>query len=53
MTTGNDSVQRGAQPIADLAYTGTVTYDATDPDTHYPPIQRLAPPTAPPTSWSS
>ncbi|KQW06788.1 arylsulfatase [Leifsonia sp. Root4] len=31
-------------PIPDLAYTGTVTYDATDPDTHYPPITRLLPP---------
>jgi arylsulfatase len=27
-----------------MAYTGTVTYDATDPDTHYPPIRRLLPP---------
>ncbi len=37
-------IQRGALPIPDLAYTGTVTYDATDPDTHYPPIERLLPP---------
>ncbi|ANJ25659.1 arylsulfatase [Agromyces aureus] len=40
----NDKIQRGALPIPDLAYTGTVTYDATDPDTHYPPIERLLPP---------
>jgi len=39
-----DSVQRSTLPIPDLAYTGTVTYDATDPDTHYPPIQRGLPP---------
>ncbi|WP_029137971.1 arylsulfatase [Nakamurella lactea] len=37
-------VQRSILPIPDLAYTGTVTYDASDPDTHYPPIQRLLPP---------
>ncbi|MFB9307682.1 arylsulfatase [Agromyces hippuratus] len=37
-------VQRSTLPIPDLAYTGTVTYDATDPDTHYPPIERLLPP---------
>ncbi|MET4156611.1 arylsulfatase [Agromyces sp. PvR057] len=40
----NEDIQRGALPIPDLAYTGTVTYDATDPDTHYPPIERLLPP---------
>lgn len=44
MSTENSSVQRGTLPIPDLAYTGTVTYDATDRDTHYPPIQRLLPP---------
>jgi arylsulfatase A-like enzyme len=44
MVGAGDRVQRGALPIADLAYTGTVTYDATDPDTHYPPIERLLPP---------
>ena len=37
-------VQRSSLPIPDLAYTGTVTYDATDPDTSYPPIERLLPP---------
>jgi len=42
--TNGDEVQRGTLPIPDLAYTGTVTYDATDPDTHYPPIERLLPP---------
>ncbi|GAA5085767.1 arylsulfatase AtsD [Microbacterium yannicii] len=37
-------VQRSTLPIPDLAYTGTVTYDATDPDTHYPPITPIRPP---------
>lgn len=44
MVDAQDSVQRATLPIPDLAYTGTVTYDATDPDTHYPPIKRLLPP---------
>jgi arylsulfatase len=44
MASSNHQIQRGALPIPDLAYTGTVTYDATDPDTHYPPIERLLPP---------
>ena len=34
--TGPDDVQRSSLPIPDLAYTGTVTYDATSPDTHVP-----------------
>ena len=43
-----DDFQRGALPIPDLAYTGTVTYDATSPDTHYPPINQVhAPENAP------
>lgn len=44
MASSHDSVQRGTLPVADLAYTGTVTYDATDPDTHYPPIKDVRPP---------
>lgn len=39
-----NNIQRSSLPIPDLAYTGTVTYDATSPDTHYPPITRLLPP---------
>ena len=38
-----DDRQRSTLPIPDLAYTGTVTYDATSPDTHYPPIKPVAP----------
>ena len=44
MAKNRNDLQRSALPIPDLAYTGTVTYDATDPDTHYPPIERLLPP---------
>ena len=43
MTT-NDTLQRSSLPIPDLAYTGTVTYDATSPDTHFPPITEVRPP---------
>ena len=39
---------RTALPIADLVYTGTVTFDATSPDTKYPPIRRLRPPAGAP-----
>ncbi|QIK64177.1 arylsulfatase [Leucobacter viscericola] len=38
---GADKLQRSSLPIPDLAYTGTVTYDATSPDTHYPPIAQV------------
>lgn len=44
MSQPNDQVQRGALPVPDLAYTGHVTYDATDPDTHFPPITPITPP---------
>lgn len=44
----DDDLQRSALPIPDLQYTGTVTYDATDPDTHYPPIRELRPPSGAP-----
>ncbi|MFC0453194.1 arylsulfatase [Rhodococcus jostii] len=44
MAADSTEIQRGTLPIPDLEYTGTVTYDATDPDTSYPPIRRLLPP---------
>ena len=44
MVNNSNDVQRSTLPIPDLAYTGTVTYDAASPDTHYPPIKRLLPP---------
>ncbi len=43
-----DQINRGALPIPDLAYTGTVTYDATSPDTKFPPIVPLRPPAGAP-----
>ena len=43
-----DDLHRSVLPIPDLAFTGTVTYDATDPDTHYPPIRKLEPPSGAP-----
>ena len=36
--------QREVLPVPDLAYPGTVTYAASSPDTHFPPIRRLLPP---------
>ena len=44
----SDTVQRSTLPVPDLAYTGTVTYDATDPDTQYPPIRDIRPPAGAP-----
>ena len=46
--TSPDSVARASLPIPDLRYTGTVTYDAKSPDTKYPPIDRMLPPTGAP-----
>ncbi len=44
-----DKIQREILPIPDIPYVGLTTYDAKDPDTHYPPIEPLRPPKAPPT----
>src|SRR6478735_5936656 len=41
-------ISRTALPIPDPPRTGLVTYDAKDPDTHYPPIHQLRPPTEAP-----
>ena len=35
---------RTVLPIPSPAYTGHITYDAKDPDTHFPPIAQLRPP---------
>ncbi|MCS5732682.1 arylsulfatase [Herbiconiux daphne] len=48
MTETPNDWQRSSLPIPDLAYTGTVTYDATSPDTHYPPITQVRPPAGAP-----
>jgi arylsulfatase A-like enzyme len=43
-----DKIQRTVLPIPDQLYVGLTTYDAKDPDTKYPPIKELRPPTAAP-----
>src|SRR6476659_863142 len=44
----NDSIQRNVLPIPDRKPIGLTTYDAKDPDTKFPPIVRLRPPTGAP-----
>ena len=39
-----DQIQRSILPIPDPQYVGLTTYDAKDPDTHFPPIEPLRPP---------
>ncbi len=39
-----EDIQRTVLPIPDQPRTGLVTYDAKDPDTHFPPIKPLRPP---------
>jgi arylsulfatase A-like enzyme len=40
----NDGRQRNVLPIPSKPRTGLITYDAKDPDSSYPPIERLRPP---------
>jgi arylsulfatase A-like enzyme len=42
---GRDDMQRDVLPIPDIPPAGLTTYDAKDPDTAYPPIEPLRPPT--------
>ena len=44
MTNQSDRHLRGALPIADRPHTGLITYDATDPETSFPPIRQVLPP---------
>src|SRR5215207_5293967 len=44
MTNQQDEPQRAILPIPDRPYTGLITYDAKDPDTHFPPIEPIRPP---------
>jgi arylsulfatase A-like enzyme len=44
----NDSIQREVLPIPDRKPIGLTTYDAKDPDTKFPPITPLRPPTGAP-----
>ena len=41
-------IQRNVLPIPDVAPPGLTTFDAKDPDTHYPPIRQLRPPQSAP-----
>ncbi len=43
-----DTIQRSILPIPDAKHVGLTTYDAKDPDTKFPPIERLLPPTGAP-----
>ena len=43
-----DTVQRSILPIPDKQHVGVTTYDAKDPDTKFPPIEPLRPPTGAP-----
>src|SRR5271169_192780 len=43
-----DDIQRNVLPIPDRPRTGLITYDAKDPETHYPKITQLRPPTGAP-----
>ena len=45
---GRDDIQRDVLPIPDVPPVGLTTYDAKDPDTVYPPIEPLRPPTGAP-----
>jgi len=39
-----DEFSRNVLPIPDRPHTGLITYDATDPDTSFPPIKQVLPP---------
>jgi arylsulfatase A-like enzyme len=43
-----DNIHRTILPIPDQPHVGLTTYDAKDPDTKYPPIRQLRPPTGAP-----
>ena len=44
----NDAFERSVLPIPDRKAVGLTTYDAKDPDTKFPPIAQLRPPTGAP-----
>ena len=48
MANETDKIQRSILPIPDRPRTGLITYDAKDPDTHYPKIDQLRPPAGAP-----
>ena len=48
MSNSGDNLQRIVLPIPDRPRTGLITYDAKDPETKYPVIDQLRPPTGAP-----
>jgi arylsulfatase len=48
MSESNDKLQRNVLPIPDRPRTGLITYDAKDPDSKFPAIEQLRPPTGAP-----
>ena len=44
----SNKIQRQILPIPDQPYVGLTTYDAKNPDTHFPPIRDLRPPAGAP-----
>jgi len=48
MKDGRDDLPREVLPIPDRKPVGLTTYDAKDPDTKFPPIRPLRPPTGAP-----
>ena len=43
-----DKIQRTVLPIPDQPYKGLIMYDAKDPESSFPPIAQLRPPTGAP-----
>ena len=43
-----DTIQRSILPIPDVEHVGLTTYDARDPDTKFPPIRDIRPPSGAP-----
>jgi len=43
-----DTLQRTILPMPDRSHVGLVTYDAKDPETHFPPIREIRPPAGAP-----
>src|SRR5512138_1989781 len=48
MSNENDNLSRTSLPIPDRPRSGLITYDAKDPDTKFPPIPQLRPPSGAP-----
>ena len=44
----DSTIQRSVLPIPDVTPIGLTTFDAKDPDTKYPPIRPVRPPTGAP-----